>query len=246
MLIGHYGVALLARRIEPRLSIGGLFVAAQSLDVVWCVLVLAGVERLRMVPGITATNGLDLEYMPFSHSLLAALLWGLAALLVCRGPLHLPQRSAWLFACVVSAHWPADWLVHRQDLALWPHLPKVGLGLWNAPMLAFVLEMGLLAAGMALYLRQSTTVSQVGRYGMAVLGTVMSGIQLWVFFGPVPMTARETVGWAFFGYIAFASIATALETQRHAGRASERHEFLPWLVWPQGRRLERRSASAKD
>jgi hypothetical protein len=53
-----------------------LFLAVQWLDVMWAPLVLMGIEKVRIVPGFTATNPLDLYYMPFTHSLMAALLVG--------------------------------------------------------------------------------------------------------------------------------------------------------------------------
>jgi hypothetical protein len=47
-------------------------------------LILLGVEKVRIVPGITATNPLDLYFMPYTHSLIAAVLWSLAAFLAYR------------------------------------------------------------------------------------------------------------------------------------------------------------------
>jgi len=39
MFIGHYGVALAAKRVTPRTPLGALFIAVQFLDVVFCSLV---------------------------------------------------------------------------------------------------------------------------------------------------------------------------------------------------------------
>src|ERR687892_1963001 len=75
MFVGHYGVSFAAKKLEPGISLWVLFIAVQWLDVVWAPLVLLGVERVRIVPGITASNPLDLYYMPYTHSLVAALLW---------------------------------------------------------------------------------------------------------------------------------------------------------------------------
>jgi hypothetical protein len=51
----------------------------QLLDAAWCFFVLLGIEKVRIVPGITATNPLDLYYMPYTHSLVGAALWSIAA-----------------------------------------------------------------------------------------------------------------------------------------------------------------------
>lgn len=52
-----------------------LFVATQMVDIVWAVLALGGIEQVHIVPGITSANPLDLVYMPYTHSFVAALLW---------------------------------------------------------------------------------------------------------------------------------------------------------------------------
>jgi len=65
-------------------SIDPLFVAAQAVDIGWAVLVLLGVEHVRIIPGITAANPLDLYYMPFTHSLAATPVWATAAYAVYR------------------------------------------------------------------------------------------------------------------------------------------------------------------
>ena len=87
------------------------------MDVVWAILVLAGVEKVRIVPGITASNPFDLYYMPYTHGLITSLLWAAAAVVLCR---RLPgvrswSTSAWIGGAVFS-HWVLDLVVHRPDL----------------------------------------------------------------------------------------------------------------------------------
>ena len=75
MFVGHYGVSWLARWADETIPLWVLFVAVQLVDVVWAILVLVGVEKVLIVPGITATNPLDLYYMPYTHGLFAAIGW---------------------------------------------------------------------------------------------------------------------------------------------------------------------------
>ena len=75
MFVGHYGVSFAAQRMNRRIPLWTLFIAVQFLDVLWAPLILLGIEKVRIVPGITASNPLDLYYMPFTHSLLAAVVW---------------------------------------------------------------------------------------------------------------------------------------------------------------------------
>ena len=60
VFVGHYGVSFAARARGFAIPLWVLFIAVQLLDVVWAPLVLLGVESLRILPGITASNPLDL------------------------------------------------------------------------------------------------------------------------------------------------------------------------------------------
>jgi len=79
VFVGHYGVSFAAKRAAPTVPLWVLFIAVQLLDIAWAPLVMLGIERVRIVPGFTATNPLDLYYMPYTHSLVAAILWSAGA-----------------------------------------------------------------------------------------------------------------------------------------------------------------------
>src|SRR5215467_10789708 len=79
MFIGHYGVAFAAKAAAPRVPLGVYFIAVQLLDVLFSLFVLAGIERLRIVPGFTQYNPYVLEFMPYTHSLVGALCWSAVA-----------------------------------------------------------------------------------------------------------------------------------------------------------------------
>src|SRR5574341_864034 len=65
MFLGHYGVALAAKRAGPRVGLGMLILAAQWADLLWPILLLAGVERVAFTPGITVMNPIDfVVYIP--------------------------------------------------------------------------------------------------------------------------------------------------------------------------------------
>src|SRR5467141_3115451 len=169
MFVGHYGVSFAAKRAEPSIPLWVLFIAVQLLDVLWAPFVLLGLEKVRIVPGITASNPLDLYYMPYTHSLLAAILWSAGAFVLYRLAAPHSRKSA-------------DLVVHRPDLPLYDDAVKVGLGLWNRPVLAFGLEAVLLFGGMWLYFR--TGVAR--RTATAVFGLILLATQASVFFGPPP------------------------------------------------------------
>lgn len=54
MFVGHFAVALAVKRASPRTSLGALVAASFAVDLIWPILLLAGIERVRVAPGITA------------------------------------------------------------------------------------------------------------------------------------------------------------------------------------------------
>ena len=210
MFVGHYGVSFAAKKAEPAIPLWVLFIAVQLLDVLWAPFVLLGIEKVRIVPGITASNPLDLYYMPYTHSLLAAIGWSVVAFLAYRfavRPRPAPPRVAAIVGLAVFSHWVLDFLVHRPDLPLYDNTAKVGLGLWNLPAVAFGLEVVLLFGGMWLYFRLGTVL----RTAMLVFGAVMLGIQAYVFFGPPPASDQAAAATALIAYAVFAAVIRALE-----------------------------------
>jgi hypothetical protein len=164
-----------------------LCLAVQLLDILWAPFVLVGLEKVRIIPGITASTPLDLYYMPYTHSLVAAVAWaGIGGLLyhVLAQPTH--HRALTIVALAVFSHWILDLIVHRPDLPLYGNAAKVGLGLWNAPALAVGLESALFFGGMWLYLR--------GRPGRSVktagFGVALLAIQAYASFGPPPVSGH--------------------------------------------------------
>jgi hypothetical protein len=216
MFVGHYGVSFAARSSAASVPLWVLFIAVQLLDVAWAPLVLLGVEKVRIVPGITASNPLDLYYMPYTHSLVAALLWSAGAFVIYRLGIRAANTAAALVvAGAVFSHWVLDFVVHRPDLPLYDNADKVGLGLWNLPALAFALEAALLFGGMWLYFR--TGVAR--RIATAAFGVIMLAIQAYVFFGPPPASDKAAAATAILAYVVFAVVIRLLE-----GRTSIRVE----------------------
>ena len=211
MFVGHYGAAFAIKRVDPSIPLWVLFLAVQLLDVFWAPFILLGIEKVRIVPGITASNPLDLYYMPYTHSLLAAVLWSAGGAvvygLVTRTPLA-RQTALWV-AVAIFSHWVFDLVVHRPDLPLYDNTAKVGLGLWNLPGPALALEAALLFGGMWLYL----STAPVRRVPVALFGLVMLAIQAYVFFGPPPVSDRAAALTALAAYAVFA-VVVARPTRR--------------------------------
>jgi hypothetical protein len=193
MFIGHFAPAMLAatRKEAPALPL--LFVAAQLVDWAFFAFVLTGAEAMRITPGISVMNPLDLYHMPYTHSLLGSAAWaagfGLLVWLVTQS-----RTGAWLTTAVVLSHWFLDLLVHVKDLTLWGSPPKLGLGLWNHPAIEMPLELVLTFGALWFYARAR----KPRPLPLAVLAGVMLLLQAVNWFGPVePQVTTSTSLLAF-------------------------------------------------
>jgi hypothetical protein len=185
---GHFAPAFVGKTADRDIPLWVLVFAAQWLDLLWALLLLLGIERIAIVPGITAANPLDLIYAPFSHSLAAAGIWALVASVAYGNFVRYGRlRGAPLVVgLVVLAHWCLDLLVHRPDLPLVGNSAKVGLGLWAYPMPALFLELGLLFGALWWYYRRARPSTRRLRYGLVALTCVLAAIQIAAACGPPP------------------------------------------------------------
>jgi hypothetical protein len=213
MFVGHYGPAFLAKRVAPAIPLWILFLAVQMLDVLWSIFIFLGVERVRIVPGFTRTNALDLYYMPYTHSLPGALAWAVAAAIVW-GLISGSKRGGVLVGAAVFSHWPLDLLVHRPDLALYDDAAKVGLGLWDYPFVTLLLEAAFLFGAMVLYLKRSRPLTGGAGYSMVIFGVAIFLMQAAMLFSPPPPSDRAMAATALTAYVVFAGFIAWLERGR--------------------------------
>lgn len=204
MFLGHFGVGLAAKPLQPRVSLGTLFLAAQLADLLWPTLLLLGVERVAIRPGLLAGSPFDFIYYPFSHSLLAQLLLGLT-LGLAYGLLRRNWRGALLVGLLVPSHWLLDLVMHRPDLPFYPGpSPKVGLGLWHSLPATLVIELGLLAVGLWVYVRTTRPRNRTGRYVLWGLIAFLLLSYLGSELGPPP-TSVKAMAWG--GQLLWLSVA---------------------------------------
>ena len=163
MFVGHLAVALGVRRVEPRAPLAALIGAAFGLDLLWPLLLLTGVETVRIDPGNTAFTPLAFVHYPWSHSLSMAVIWGIAAGRIA-APILRSARAGLIVGLVVVSHWVLDYVTHRPDLPLWPGGPVVGLGLWNSIPGTFIVEGALFLAAIEYYRRGTRERDAQGRW----------------------------------------------------------------------------------
>lgn len=187
MFIGHFAAGMAAKRFAPAISLGTFFLAAQFADLLWPVLVLGGVERVRIDPGNTAVTPLAFDHYPWSHSLLLLVIWGGVFGLAYTISRRSRRDAAVVLALGVVSHWLLDFIVHRPDLPLMPGAgPKLGLGLWNSVAVTLLLEFALLAAGLTLYVRATAPVNRRGTWSLSSLVLFLALVQIANVYGPPP------------------------------------------------------------
>jgi hypothetical protein len=167
MFLGHFGVALAAKRAAPSASLGMLVLGAQFADLIWPLLLLAGIEQVRIVAGVNPLLNLEFADYPYSHSLLTQLVLGgaLGAAYRLAGG---ESRAAWIVALLVPSHWLLDWFVHVPDLTLYPgDSSRYGLGVWRSLPLSVLCELIAYAAGVAIYVRTTRARDGIGRWSFA-------------------------------------------------------------------------------
>jgi hypothetical protein len=212
MFIGHYAVALGAKRVTPRVSLGTLFLATQLIDLLWPIFLLLGLEHVRIDPGNTLMTPLDFYDYPITHSALGALLWagaiGGAYLAIKRS-----LRSATIVALVAFSHWLLDLISHRPDLPLFPGgTARYGFGLWNSFAGSLLVEVGLFVAGIWLYARATRPKDRAGRYGFWALVALLGVIHAGNVFGPPPPDVKMI---AYAGHALWLFVLWAYWVDRH-------------------------------
>lgn len=216
MFVGHYAAALALKKFEKRASLGMLFLGVQFVDILFMPFVLLGIERMNIVPNITQSTHFELEYMPYTHSLVGSLFWAAVAYVVFRWLFVKKQSVALVIALAVFSHWIFDLIMHTPDMPLWTDDSiKLGLGLWNNAAASYALEAVLLIGALWLYLRATQATSAIGKYGMPVFVVVMLLINIVNIYGPPPAGGKVEMGIsAMAAYLAFAGIAFWLDRKR--------------------------------
>jgi hypothetical protein len=222
MFIGHFAVALAAKKAAPRASLGTLVLAAQFVDVLWPILLLLGVEHVRIDPGNTPFTPLGFYDYPISHSLAGAIGWSM----VVGGAYYLTRKhlkSAWIVGLAVASHWILDFVSHRPDLPLLGSQgPRVGLGLWYSVPGTIIVEMGLFAVGIALYLKTTVARDRVGSAGLWAFVAVLALIYIANLTSPPPPSVTVIVAAGIMG--AALLIAWAYWVDGHRDTVAERTE----------------------
>ena len=196
MFIGHFAVAFATKRIAPQVSLGVLFFSCQLADLLWPNLVLLGVESFRIDPGNTAMTPLSFDSYPYSHSLVALLVWGALFGAAYAGLSRGGVRAALIVSSLVLSHWLLDVITHRPDMPItvgdsW----RIGFGLWNMPAAAISAELLLFTGGVWIYVGQTKARDRIGSIGLWGLVGFLATLYAASILGPLPPSITA-VAWS--------------------------------------------------
>lgn len=146
MFVGHYAVGLALKKNTDDIPLWLLFVSVQLVDIMAFLFVLLGIEKIAYHPSENPFLRTIIEFVPYSHSLFANIL--LATIVFLFFWKFKSKEWGIILSIGVLSHWFLDALVHVADMPLFHNSFKVGLGLWQYSLVAFILELSaLLFAG---------------------------------------------------------------------------------------------------
>ena len=190
MLVGHIAVGLAAKRVTPRVSLGTLVLAALLPDLLWCIFLLTGIERVQLQHGRGAVNYLAVSDVAFSHSLLTDAVWG-ALLATAYFGVRRYTRGAWMLFAAVMSHWLLDFGAHRPDMPLAPGVHRYfGLGLWNSVAATVIMEGGMWLLAIVVYVRATRPKGRTGTYAFWIVVAILTLAWYGNIAGPPPPSPR--------------------------------------------------------
>jgi hypothetical protein len=209
MFVGHFAAAYVLWRLFPQVPLPVILIAVSFPDLLWSVLVPAGVEKVRINPDTPLQKFIVFEKFPYSHSLVLgtvfSLITGTTLGLAMNNSLIIP-----VFALGSASHWLLDTVVHLKDLPVlgFDGDAKVGFGLWKRGAVAFIAEIIFYVAVSAIAL------SGLSLLYALVLGAIFHGINVNSFLGKGRKNAVKSsnayAGLALAGFGAFTLLASIL------------------------------------
>lgn len=185
MFIGHFAIGFASKRWAPGVSLAVLLAAPLLSDLMFPVLVVAGVEHAHIVRGDTPFLALSLDEIGWSHSLLTNAVWAaIMGGLVWRWT---KDRSAALVVVIgVLSHWVLDWVTHRPDMPLYPGGAGYGLTLWRSVPGTMAVEIVMFSLSVMTYARMTRARDRIGSAALWALVALLGAAYLGNAFGPPP------------------------------------------------------------
>ena len=193
MFIGHFGAGFAGKKFSKSASLGTYFMAAQWVDLIWPILLLLGIEKVKIDPGVSAVTPLNFTYYPFTHSLFGTIVWGILFSAV-YFIIKKNYKTSIILGLLVISHWFLDLLVHIPDLPIFPgYSLKVGFGIWNNFTLTIIVEGLVFVIGAYIYFKITKPKNKIGVYSLVGLIIFFVAMYISNLLGPPPPSI-EAIG----------------------------------------------------
>lgn len=225
MFAGHIGAALAIGRAERRINIGAFIAAALLLDLLLWLFVLLEWEAVAISPNFTSTHQPEFIF-PFSHGLVASLVWSAVAGAVALAWSAYQRAPSWragaLIAAAVFSHWLLDALVHRPELPLaGANSAKVGFGLWQNMPIALTAEAAIVVIGLSLYLT-GNDLPRRNAIGLAALTLItLAFTAVGMTIAPAPPSARAMASSSLGALVVICALGCWLGRSRRERQADQ-------------------------
>ena len=182
MFVGHLGVGLALKKIEPKINLGILFFASLFIDILLGLFILAGLEQVMVPNAYSQLHYLNFSF-PYSHSLLAVVIWSLilfgVTYLAWAGDSRSKIKASMVISAAAFLHWICDWVEHPPQLPVAGNNSNMlGLGLWDNLEIALALEVVLVAVGTILYLNAAKKIGRTGRWGIVTFMILLTSVAI--------------------------------------------------------------------
>ncbi len=128
MFVGHLAIGVAIKAGAPRTPTWPIMIGVSLMDILNGLFSVMGINQV--TPNLARGPYLffDLTFIDWDHSLLMALVLAI----LWAGLFRKDKTTAWLAGLAVFSHFLADWPLHNNDLALYPHSAEhLGHGLWG-------------------------------------------------------------------------------------------------------------------
>lgn len=149
--IAHIGIGFAAKKAVPNIKVIYLLIAAELIEIVFFVLVAAGIEKMPQAD--------KPPFSPYSHSIIMGVIWSIVAALF-TFLISKNKKATIIIGLLVLSHTILDFIASPK-LAFYPNDIKmpvffndsltVGLGLFKSKTIALIGEIGFLIAGILIF-----------------------------------------------------------------------------------------------
>ena len=197
--------------------------AALLLDFALWLFVLLGWEAVTIPANFASTHQPEFSF-PYSHGLVASVLWSVlagAVGLVWSARLDTAKwRVAALLAAAVFSHWLLDALVHRPELpAAGAGSQKFGLGLWDSMPIALMAEAAIVVVGLCLFVRGSRLPRSKSIALTVLVLVIMAFTVVGMTIAPPPPSAQAMAGSSLVTLTVVCALTYWLGRFPHEGQA---------------------------